>query len=851
MLSAIYKTDLPDRLRNALLLNKTPIITVEAPTGFGKTFMINHIMADVVRNNDTIIANSLMPFRVSVRAMHKYLTQSLKDHSFDHLSFGYAMKDDRKTSKKNLVVLKTVGYWLEEFFRDYSLSNSSIGVATDTVATDTVASDTSLFNKKNLCRQIFFLDEIHDASWQTNLAINVLIWLLNQGANITIIMASATFPDQLLFPLTSKNQPFDCLKLTIKEKVNINRIFCSNRHPNSNLKSATTSNSLSVNFRKQIQNTLNDIIASPLYKGNILVILPGMEDITSIHNDLFKDIRYQIFLICPLYSQLSRDEIEFAIETNGIRKIILATNMVENAITIKNLEVVIDCGYRKVMHIDNDGVQQLLLEPASQANMVQASGRVGREGNKGYSYLMLTEAEFMLRPQYSDNETSRNPYYQQLVKLVANNLPVYEILPDSNKVTTNIAYLVANGILEICPDSESYEKSDSYSLELEESEESEESEELDKKLSTEQIDSSVLHELISDRASILWKELGCPKDSDIKIWCIAEKEVHIALNSLKADQAKPDKGLIKTRKSIKYKITACGNLISYLPLSIKAGRFLSIVLMTLEPKFYYIGCLIAAWMDTSSSIWYRGIKTPKESNEEFEKRMGVLKDQKTAFLEPDCLMMFLKVWASSWIDNPSNLVKWCLDHGVFYKSMHEIDLVFKNCLKAVQSIPNVYLTKKDGYDTFYAPDWNVLLKDLKGYCSYFYPAIKVVFSDWVFMKKNNTFRNSNKPVTRFVVDRSIEHSEKDNEYTITIVAVNIRKINDGFMILLKIIDVETLEEKVKREELKEIEMENLQRAHFVMMLDNDNDNDFGDSNSYFNSDSDFYSDSGNDSESLE
>lgn len=88
--------------------------------------------------------------------------------------------------------------------------------------------------------------------------------------------------------------------------------------------------------------------------GAILVFLPGMPeirklyDILSSHAILGKSEKY---LLIPLHSTLSSEHQEKAFETppEGIRKIVLSTNIAETGVTISDVTVVIDTGMAKVV----------------------------------------------------------------------------------------------------------------------------------------------------------------------------------------------------------------------------------------------------------------------------------------------------------------------------------------------------------------------------------------------------------------------------------------------------------------------------------------------------------------------
>lgn len=121
--------------------------------------------------------------------------------------------------------------------------------------------------------------------------------------------------------------------------------------------------------------------------GAILVFVPGIGEITKIRRALednsfpgfdFKDSsRYSIF---QLHSLLEQDQrTVFRPSPQGVRKIILATNIAETSITIPDVTVVLDTGAIRRMQYDADRRRSELLTCfVSKSNLSQRAGRAGR-----------------------------------------------------------------------------------------------------------------------------------------------------------------------------------------------------------------------------------------------------------------------------------------------------------------------------------------------------------------------------------------------------------------------------------------------------------------------------------------
>ncbi|XP_059482833.1 putative ATP-dependent RNA helicase DHX57 [Neocloeon triangulifer] len=120
-------------------------------------------------------------------------------------------------------------------------------------------------------------------------------------------------------------------------------------------------------------------------KGSILIFLPGMAEITSMF-DQIKDHpvlgqRRGKFLLIPLHSALTSEEqaLIFKKPNEGVRKIVMSTNIAETSITIDDCVFVIDAGKMKEKRYDpNKNMESLELCWVSQANALQRRGRAGR-----------------------------------------------------------------------------------------------------------------------------------------------------------------------------------------------------------------------------------------------------------------------------------------------------------------------------------------------------------------------------------------------------------------------------------------------------------------------------------------
>jgi ATP-dependent helicase HrpB len=126
--------------------------------------------------------------------------------------------------------------------------------------------------------------------------------------------------------------------------------------------------------------------------GSILAFLPGVAEITRTAERVSPPPGVEI---APLYGALSPAEQNTAIAPppDGVRKIVLATDIAESALTIQGVRVVIDCGFARVPRFDPSlGASRLETVRIAVANADQRRGRAGRTG-PGVCYRLWREAE--------------------------------------------------------------------------------------------------------------------------------------------------------------------------------------------------------------------------------------------------------------------------------------------------------------------------------------------------------------------------------------------------------------------------------------------------------------------------
>ena len=172
-------------------------------------------------------------------------------------------------------------------------------------------------------------------------------------------------------------------------------------------------------FQEKKDHDLNDAIADGVDElwqggagGDILVFLPGEREIREAADHLRKHLQHSPVLrsaeVLPLFSRLSQAEQDRIFESHHQRRIVLATNVAETSLTVPGIRYVIDAGTARVKRYSfRSKVEQLLVEPISQAAANQRAGRCGRVAN-GICIRLYDEADFNQRERFTDPEILRS-----------------------------------------------------------------------------------------------------------------------------------------------------------------------------------------------------------------------------------------------------------------------------------------------------------------------------------------------------------------------------------------------------------------------------------------------------------
>ena len=310
-------------------LDSAPQVLLSAPTGAGKsTWLPLQFLAHKGFEGRIIL---LEPRRLAARNVAQRLAELLNEKPGE--TVGYRMRSQSCVGPATRLEGVTEGVLTRMIQRDPELSGVGLVI----------------------------LDEFHERSLQADLALALLLDV-QQGLrdDLKLLIMSATLDNDRLqqclpdapvivsegraFPVERRYQPL-ASQLRFDEAVAVACAELLRREP-----------------------------------GSLLLFLPGVGEILRVQEQLSTRVGSDV-LLCPLYGALSLNDQRKAIlpAPDGMRKVVLATNIAETSLTIEGIRLVVDCAQERVARFDaRTGLTRLITQRISQASMTQRAGRAGR-----------------------------------------------------------------------------------------------------------------------------------------------------------------------------------------------------------------------------------------------------------------------------------------------------------------------------------------------------------------------------------------------------------------------------------------------------------------------------------------
>lgn len=380
-------------------IRSNQVVIVAGDTGCGKTTQVPQlVLDDMILRGEGARANIIVtqPRRISAIGV----SERIADERCEKVgqTCGYSIKLEKRMTSKTRLLLCTTGILLRRLQCDPDLASVSA----------------------------IFLDEVHERDINTDFLIIILKDLLQRRKDLKLVLMSATVNSEAFSsyfagcPVVSipgrthpvqENRLEDILQMTGHE-IEEHSDYALKLGPNSSPKVSKSAlrklyypkyskeviHSLSVVDESLINYPLLSDLLEHISKNNeegaILVFMPGMMEIQKAIEELYKKEYFQSagVLIYPLHSSLSTAEqvAIFEVPPEGVRKIVISTNIAETSITIEDVVYVVDSGRVKENRKDEINETPTLVECwVSKASAKQRRGRAGRV-RPGIAYHMYS-----------------------------------------------------------------------------------------------------------------------------------------------------------------------------------------------------------------------------------------------------------------------------------------------------------------------------------------------------------------------------------------------------------------------------------------------------------------------------
>ncbi|MGD7347186.1 ATP-dependent RNA helicase HrpA, partial [Ralstonia pseudosolanacearum] len=366
------------------------VVIVSGETGSGKTTQLPKICLSIGRGigaGGTGLIGHTQPRRIAATSTAKRIAQEIGSPLGEHV--GYQVRFNDTLSAGASVKLMTDGILLAETQNDPLLRGY-----------DTI-----------------IIDEAHERSLNIDFLLGYLKQLLPRRPDLKVIITSATIDAQRFAEhFAGPKGPAPVIEVS-------GRLY-----------------PVEVRYRpvqrdeKDKERDLYDGIVDAVDElaregaGDVLIFLPGEREIREAAEALRKHHPAHTEIL-PLFARLSVQEQERVFRPSNARRIVLATNVAETSLTVPGIRYVVDTGLARVKRYSyRNKVEQLQIEPVSQAAANQRAGRCGRVAD-GVCIRLYEEADFIARPRFTDPEILRSSLAAVILRMKALRLTDVEQFP--------------------------------------------------------------------------------------------------------------------------------------------------------------------------------------------------------------------------------------------------------------------------------------------------------------------------------------------------------------------------------------------------------------------------------------
>jgi ATP-dependent helicase HrpA len=363
------------------------VVIVSGETGSGKTTQLPKILLAMGRGlgaGGRGLIGHTQPRRIAASSVAKRIAQELDSP-----------------------LGEVVGYKVR--FQDRLQPGASVKLMTDGILLAETQTDPELRAYDTL-----IIDEAHERSLNIDFLLGYLRQLLPRRPDLKIVVTSATIDaDRFAQHFAGARGPAPVIQVS-------GRLYPVEQRWRP--------------FEESRDFDLNDAIGDAVDElwrdgaGDVLVFLPGEREIREAADHLRKHHPPGVEIL-PLFARLSQQEQDRVFEPHAARRIVLATNVAETSLTVPGIRYVIDSGFARVKRYSyRSKVEQLQIEPVSQAAANQRAGRCGRVSN-GICIRLYDEQDFTGRLRFTDPEILRSSLAGVILRMKSLHLGTVEEFP--------------------------------------------------------------------------------------------------------------------------------------------------------------------------------------------------------------------------------------------------------------------------------------------------------------------------------------------------------------------------------------------------------------------------------------
>ena len=382
------------------------VIIVCGETGSGKTTQLPKMALALGRGGWTHGLEpsgsapdaALQPIESGQRPRRRQIIGHTQPRRIAATSVAKRIADELKTPLGEVVGFKVR-------FQDKLSRDASVKLMTDGILLAETQTDPLL-----LAYDTIIIDEAHERSLNIDFLLGYLKQILPRRPDLKIIVTSATIDaDRFAQHFASAKGPAPVLMV-------------SGRTFPVEMRYRPWEESREHDLGNAIADAVDELwTGSP--RGDILVFLPGEREIRDAAEHLRGHLAHNAYTrhveVLPLFARLSQAEQERVFDTGGAPRIVLATNVAETSLTVPGIRYVIDAGLARMKRYSfRSKVEQLLVEPISQAAANQRAGRCGRVAD-GICIRLYDEKDFNGRPRFTEPEILRSSLAGVILRMMS------------------------------------------------------------------------------------------------------------------------------------------------------------------------------------------------------------------------------------------------------------------------------------------------------------------------------------------------------------------------------------------------------------------------------------------------